>query len=147
MTDPQRLIEARKYLRHSMDAPLSCAVRSEGVETTAGLVDISDGGASISSKAKYRKGQSIELRFPVFKDCSVVPGTIAWDRTDKDSPENHRYGIKFKDDTDKAMLRMVEMICHIMTFRAMQEHLTGKSIPADDAAREWLSKYADTFPE
>ncbi len=147
MKDPQRLIEARKYLRHSMDAPLSCTVRASDAEETVGLLDISDGGASFSSKTQYSQGSAIELRFPAFKDFSVIPGTIAWTSPDKDVPGSHRYGIKFADDTDKAMLRLVEMICHIMTFRAMQEHLTGKSMSADDAAREWLSTYADTFPE
>lgn len=147
MKESPRLTEARKYLRHSMAAPLSCAVRAANAEEVVGLLDISDGGACFSSTKSYAKGQAIELRFPVFKDCSVIPGAIAWTRPDKDVPGSHRYGIKFADETDKAMLRLVEMICHIMTYRAMQEHLTGKTMSADDAARDWLSKYADTFPE
>ena len=147
MKSSPRLIEARKYLRHNMDAPLSCAVRAQGVEEVLGLLDISDGGACFSSKTKYSKGQAVEMRFPVFKDSPVIPGTVAWTRTEKDAPDAHRFGIKFADETDKTMLRLVEMICHIMTFRAMQEHLTGKTMSADDAAREWLKTYADTFPE
>jgi hypothetical protein len=54
--------------------------------------------------------------------------------------------MKYADGRDKKVLRLVEQICHIMSYRVMQEHLTGKVMSADEAAREWISKYAESYP-
>jgi hypothetical protein len=147
MPDEVRLSETRKYIRHSMDVPFRCVVRVGDREETLGLKDISDGGASFASTARHAPGQAIELAFPTFPDRPVLAGTIAWTRADPDTPGLHRYGVKFDDEKDKKTLRLVEMICHIMTYRAVQEHITGKALSADEATSEWLAKYADTFPE
>jgi hypothetical protein len=130
-----------------MDVPFRCVVHIRDRVESLGLRDISDGGASFASTIKHEPGQAVELAFPTFPDRPVLAGTIAWTKADPDTPGLHRYGVKFDDEKDKKTLRLVEMICHIMTYRAVQEHLTGKAISADDAAREWIEKYAESFPE
>jgi hypothetical protein len=147
MTDEVRISETRKYLRHSMDVPFQCMVRVQGTEENLGLRDISDGGACFSSTTQYAEGQAVEILFPLFPDGPVLPGTIAGTRPDQATPGSFLHGVKFADEKDKKMLRLVEMICHIMTYRAMQEHITGKPLSADAAAKEWLAKYAESFPE
>jgi hypothetical protein len=142
-----RVVDTRQFLRHPMDVPLRCVIRTQADEITGGVRDISDGGAAFFASKKFRKGLAVELSFPVFKDGPAISGKIVWSMADKDSPGSHINGVKFADNRDKKMLRLVEQICHIMSYRVMQEHLTGKTMSADEAAREWLGKYADTFPE
>ena len=145
--EEERSAETRKYIRHNMEVPLHCIVRTGTAEETVGLRDISDGGASYFSPTKYERGQAIEMRVPVFPEGPRLPGNIAWAKPDPETPGAFIYGVKFADEKDKKMLRLVEMICHVMTYRAMQEHLTGHSVSADDAAREWLTEYGESFPE
>ncbi|MFH0909699.1 MAG: PilZ domain-containing protein [bacterium] len=142
-----RLVDTRQFLRHPLDVPLRCVIRVQADEETGGIRDISDGGAAFFSPKKYRKGQGVDMTFPVFADCPVLHGNIVWSMTNKDAPGSHINGVKFADNRDKQMLRLVEQICHIMSYRVMQEHLTGKAMSADEAAREWMSKYAESFPE
>ena len=142
-----RVVDTRQFLRHPLDAPLRCVVSVESEEETCGIRDISDGGAAFFAVKKYRKTQSVEMTFPVFKNCPVLRGKIIWSMPDKDAPGSHINGIKFADNRDKAMLRLIEQICHIMSYRVMQEHLTGKTMSADDAAREWINKYSESFPD
>ena len=140
-----RVVDTRQFLRHPLDVPLRCVVRVQSEEEIGGIRDISDGGAAFYSPKKYRKGQAVEMTFPVFKNCPVLRGKIVWSLPDKDSPGSYLNGIRFGDNRDKLMLRLVEQICHIMSYRVMQEHLTGKVMSADEAAREWISKYSDSF--
>lgn len=142
-----RVVDTRQFLRHPLDAPLRCVIRILSEEDICGIRDISDGGAAFFSEKKYRKGQSVEMTFPVFKKCPVLRGRIVWAMPDKDSPGAFINGVKFADNRDKTMLRLIEQICHIMSYRVMQEHLTGKTMSADDAAREWINKYSEGFPE
>jgi hypothetical protein len=141
-----RVVDTRQFLRHPLDVPLRCTIKSATDEDNAGLRNISDGGAAFFSQKKYRKGQSVELSFPVFKSTPVIRGKVIWTMTDKDSPGQFVNGLKYADGRDRKVLRLVEQICHIMSYRVMQEHLTGKVMSADEAAREWISKYADSFP-
>jgi hypothetical protein len=142
-----RVVDTRQFLRHPLDVPLRCAVKTQADTDAAGLRNISDGGAAFFSSRKYRKGQAVEMTFPIFKQCPVIKGKIIWSMADKEAPGQYINGLKYADPRDKKVNRIVEQICHIMSYRVMQEHLTGKVLSADEAAKEWISKYADSFPD
>lgn len=142
-----RVVDTRQFLRHPLDVPLRCKIVTTAGDENAGLRNISDGGAAFFSTRKYRKGQAVEMTFPVFKNCPVIRGKIVWSQPDKDTPGHHVNGIRYADARDKKVNRIIEQICHIMSYRVMQEHLTGKVLSAEEAAKEWIAKYADSFPE
>jgi hypothetical protein len=141
-----RVVDTRQFLRHPLDVPLRCTVKSVAEQDAAGLRNISDGGAAFYSSHKYRKGQAVEMTFPVFKTCPIIRGKIIWAMPDKDVPGQFINGLKYADARDRKLIRLVEQICHIMSYRVMQEHLTGKVLSAEEAAKEWIGKYADSFP-
>jgi len=41
---------------------------------------------------------------------------------------------------------MIEQICHIRQYRAEVLATEGRQLDGDQAAREWIQKFADDFP-
>lgn len=44
-------------------------------------------------------------------------------------------------------MRMIEQICHIEHYRKEVERQEGRRLSSQDAADEWISRYAGDFPE
>src|SRR5262245_38995690 len=99
-----RVVDTRQFLRHPLDVPLRCVVKTPGEEETAGLRNISDGGAAFFSQRKYRKGQAVEMTFPIFKECPIIKGKIIWCMPDKDAPGQYVNGLKYSDARDRKVI-------------------------------------------
>ncbi|MEQ8937648.1 MAG: PilZ domain-containing protein, partial [Gammaproteobacteria bacterium] len=44
------------------------------------------------------------------------------------------------------LLRMVEQLCHIEHYRNEIARVEGRELSSEQAAQEWISKYAESFP-
>ena len=54
--------------------------------------------------------------------------------------------ILHKPNGKNILLRMVEQICHIEHYRNELLQTEGREISSEVAAKEWIEKYAHTFP-
>jgi hypothetical protein len=43
--------------------------------------------------------------------------------------------------------RMVEQVCHIENYKKVVYQAEGRLLTAEEAAMEWISKYASQFPD
>ena len=53
----------------------------------------------------------------------------------------------FLDAEDAFRARMVEQLCHIEDYRRSVHRTEGRDIGIDEAAVEWIDKFAAEFPE
>ncbi len=58
----------------------------------------------------------------------------------------HEVGIEFEKSRDFFRMRMIEQICHIEHYRGEVLRTQDRELSAQEAAAEWISKYADDFP-
>jgi hypothetical protein len=56
-------------------------------------------------------------------------------------------GVAFLNAEDAYRARMVEQICHIESFRRKLISNEGRTLTPEAAAREWIARYADSFPD
>lgn len=131
----------RAYIRHPSEFPIELGT-SEQNEVEERMSDVSVGGLSCHSRDELSQGQKVTIRIPTVEPAFEAEGRVVWCRPDKD---RYRVGIAFSDAALAFSARMVEQVCHIERYRT---HLVaeGKDASLEDAASEWIEKYASRFP-
>jgi uncharacterized Zn finger protein len=54
-------------------------------------------------------------------------------------------GVVFTESSDIFRVRMIEQICHIEHYKAKVLATEGRRLDGEQAAREWIHKFADGF--
>ena len=134
----------RSFIRHPSDIPIEYHMDVEG--SGAGqecLHDIGHGGLSFSSSRELAVGASITIRISQLQPAFEVEGQVAWCRPEGDG---FTIGVSFLQAGDRFRVRMVEQVCHIEHYKSEVLATQGRSISGEQAAREWISRYAESFP-
>ena len=137
----------RKYIRHPSDVPIQVAsdwTELEFDETgEQTLTNVSLGGLSFISPDPLEVLHRVRICFPILNQDSFFIGNVAWCEK---SDEGYEIGLEFESSKDIFRLRMIEQICHIEHYRTQVAELEGRNLSTQEAAREWISKYASDFP-
>jgi hypothetical protein len=56
-------------------------------------------------------------------------------------------GVKFEDKDTEFAVRLVEQACYIEEYRRNMAAKEGRQLTEEEAAREWIEKFASAFPE
>lgn len=138
----------RRYIRHPSGVPIQFSVRKLGNEhrdsyPALALRDVSEGGLCFSSQYPVEPGSTITIRIPVESPPFRAQGVVAWCH-----PENGSYaiGVQFDDSVTRFSVRMVEQVCHIEHYRADVRATEGRKLSSEEAAREWIDRFAREFP-
>jgi hypothetical protein len=132
----------RRFVRHTADVPIEISAVEDAPRMMHG-VNVSIGGLSFVSTENFPLGTVIHVRIP-----SVTPPFDARARVVWIMPEGDEYcvGVEFLDEADSFRVRMVEQVCAIDEFKRRLEQEEGRSVTRDEAAREWIRRYAGRFP-
>lgn len=135
----------RSYIRHPSDIP----IQIDGVDTSQdnlqqNLANVSQGGLAFESASRIEAGKVISLRITLVKPEFVMQGVV----THCSQEEDHFViGIEFLHPDDRYVARMVEQICHIEHYRKEVAQREGRRLTGEQAAIEWIAKYAASFPQ
>ncbi|MEX1199074.1 MAG: PilZ domain-containing protein [Pseudohongiellaceae bacterium] len=135
----------RRYIRHPSDIPISFSVGSASDSAEAPrLRNVGLGGLCFSSDIPWQSGAPIHIEIPVSDEDFVADGVVVWCRK-----EGGRYcvGVDFRDQSTQFSIRMVEQLCHIEHYRAEVLRAEGRALTSEEAAKEWIKKYAANFPD
>lgn len=141
------VLRMRRYIRHPACVPLKFVVedveKKEEADQAFALRDVSEGGLCFSSDHPVSPGSNITIEIPVESPPFRASGVVAWCR-----PEDQHYavGVQFSDDVTRFSVRMVEQICHIERYRSAVKEIEGRQLTSEEAAREWIERYAGEFP-
>lgn len=141
----------RKYIRHPADVPIQVSLELVGDDTDDSadetLTNLSLGGLSFISGKPLEILATVRVSIPVLEQEqeqeSYLTGKVVWCEKSGDGFE---IGLQFEGKSDLYRLRMIEQICHIEHYRKQIKLAEGREISPEEAAREWISKYADEFP-
>ncbi|WNO09838.1 PilZ domain-containing protein [Teredinibacter sp. KSP-S5-2] len=132
----------RRYIRHPSGIPIRyCLEESEGKAER--LKDVSRGGLCFNSECPLRAGAHIRIEIPVDTSDYRADGQVAWCHQEGD---HYAVGVKFEDTSTQYSVRMVEQVCHIEDYRVNVLQHEGRDLTSEEAAREWVAKYAADFP-
>ena len=137
----------RKFIRHPADVPIQVTldwVEDENDETIdQTITNVSLGGLAFMSQTPLEVLQRVRICIPFLRQDNHLVGNVVWCEK---SASGYEVGIEFEKSRDVFRLRMIEQICHIEHYRKEVERLEGRELSAQEAAGEWISKFAGDFP-
>lgn len=134
----------RQYIRHPVDVPIEIRTSQRAPVAELQVSDISVGGLAVRSDEPMPAGSLIEIRIPYVQPAFEARARVAWCHPGRDG--GHELGVAFLDAEDAFLARMVEQVCYIEDYRASVAREEGRSLSSEDAAREWIAKFAASFP-
>lgn len=132
----------RRFIRHPSDIPISYTIGACS-EHHDRLRDVGVGGLCFSSNHPIPIGSDIEVSISLRQMPYRAKGVVVWSRPEGDF---YSVGVEFCDSHTKFGVRMVEQLCHIEHYRALVESSQGRRLNSEEAAKEWVEKYAAEFP-
>jgi hypothetical protein len=133
----------RKYIRHPTEIPIECSISETTRPKKRPLNNISTGGLCFRSDNSLKNGTEVMIHIPFIKPKFMVQGMVIWCHRKND---NYDVGVKFMDPASEFRVRNVEQVCYIEQYRREELQKKGRRISAEEAAREWVAKYARDFP-
>lgn len=107
------------------------------------LDNVSLGGLAFESPRAIRVGEEVSIRFPLLDDQQCLNGQVVWNR---EIDQGFEIGLQFDDPQALFACRMIEQICHIHHYRDQVEQQEGRKLTREQAASEWINRYAGDFP-
>lgn len=113
----------------------------ESIDQT--ITNVGLGGLAFASQKPLEVLQRVRICIPLLQQDNYLVGNVVWCEK---SGKSYEIGIEFEKTRDAFRIRMIEQICHIEHYRKEVERLEGRELSAQEAAGEWISKYAGDFP-
>jgi hypothetical protein len=133
----------RQFMRHPANITIEVSAGFQLDHAVRQSHNVGLGGLAFQSDRPLARGSIIELRIPLVSPAFETRARVVWCRA---SDQGYDLGVEFLDATDAFRARMVEQICHIEDYRNGVYRTEGRELTAEQAAREWIGKYASQFP-
>lgn len=136
----------RNFIRHASDILINVNIDSKKTSIVEKTVNISNGGILFLSDFAIDTGSYVSISMPDICPTITLQGEVAWCKKEHNS-QQYNIGIQFSNETESFNARMVEQICYIESYKKYILEKEGRKLSSDDAANEWINKYADKFPD
>lgn len=152
---PEKESAMRKFIRHPSDIPIDFQIDENEAPRPLLTKDISVGGLCFTTDKPVSVGKKIHIHIPdvlqgplnekdlMDGNAFDADGIVAWCRRESSS---YAVGVRFDDQSIHFGLRMVEQICHIEHYRYDVLQGEGRELSSEEAAKEWVERYAAKFP-
>lgn len=132
----------RRYIRHPSSMPIDYHLNG-GWSGSQRLRNVSAGGVRFAAGHAMEQGVPIRVTIHMGERDFEAAGEVVWcHRMDG----HHEIGMRFRDAASMPMVRMVEQLCHIEQYRQQVWHTEGRELSSEQAASEWITRYATDFP-
>ena len=133
----------RTYIRHPADIPVQVEIKSQPAQAQRRVSNVSYGGLAFLADGCMDRGTQIRIRIEVVDPAFEAEGIVTYCRQ---KGRHYMIGVEFIHRDDLYIARMVEQICHIQHYKQRVAIHEGRRLSAQEAAVEWISKFAGNFP-
>lgn len=137
-------VAMREYIRHPADIPIEFQQDSPSLSHNETLANISKGGLAFHAHTALAVGAVITIRIVLQQPAYQARARVAWCRP---SGAGFDIGAELLDQDDVFRSRMVEQLCYIEHYKQMVLRTQGRQLSGQQAALEWISKFAAQFPQ
>jgi len=134
----------REFIRHPADIPIEFRQINTPHEQRETLSNISQGGLAFHTKEALVVGTQIMIRIPLRQPAYEARARVAWCQA---LDGKFEVGVELLDPGDGFRSRMVEQICHIEHYKQEVLRTEGRQLSGQEAAMEWIGKFASTFSQ
>jgi hypothetical protein len=142
--DTQEDFKKRTSPRHAAGIPIEISMSEIAANEKEYLINISRGGLCFRSTTAVPSGAPIHIKVPLIRPVFETAAHVAWCRQ---KGAEFEVGVSFENQGDPLKIRMVEQICDIEEYKKYLADKEGRVLTSEEAALEWIKKYASTFSE
>nr|WP_067295999.1 PilZ domain-containing protein [Marinobacterium profundum] len=132
---------SRHYIRHPSEIPIQIVLG--GQPHAHRMSNVSLGGLCIHTHHCLPNNTEIIIRIPLLMPEFSATGRVCW--CHYQAQEDALLGICFSDEETAFAVRMVEQVCHIESYRQQTARKKGINYSSEEAAAEWIARYAHHF--
>lgn len=132
----------RSFFRHPTDIPLEVQPERQPAEQPT-LRNVSHGGLCFRYSEPLVPGATVRVRIAVVSPPFEAPSRVVWCQSEGDA---YQVGVEFLDRQDLYRARMIEQVCAIERYRHDEREKRGRRLSSHEAAAEWISRFARSFP-
>ncbi|MFA6600192.1 MAG: PilZ domain-containing protein [Candidatus Omnitrophota bacterium] len=137
-------LEQRRFYRHPLTKPIQYqAYQARSADRTS-TVDVSEGGMCFLAGQPLAKGTKLHLKIPVGDQVFELQAQVAYCNQD-DRVSMFRTGVAFLDAESAFRAKLAEEMIQINVYREKVSRELGREVSEEEAAREWIEKYAKNF--
>ena len=138
----------REFIRHPTDIPIEHELCDVGDYRKEYLKEVSHGGLSFRSSFFIEPGSIIRINISVHKPPFSADGIVVWCLKNEEYEDGlYDVGVEFNEKKTEYTLRMVEQVCYIEHYKKEILHEDRRKLTGEEAAIEWINKYAKNFTE
>jgi hypothetical protein len=141
---PKDTKSMRKYIRHPATIPIFYDQIDIAAKRKDRLKDISLGGLCFQSKRQITPGTVLLIHIPLATPVFQERAMVVWCRS---IDPHYEIGVRFMAEESSFRVRMVEQVCYIEKYKQDMREIEGRELSAEQAAMEWIRKYARNFPQ
>ncbi len=130
-------------MRHPSNIPIEVSEGSQPELAQHAMHDVSLGGLSFDTGTRLEVGCLVDVRITFVRPIFSTQARVVWC---SQVAQHYEIGVEFLESADAFRARMVEQVCHIEHYRQAVLSREGRAMSSEDAAMEWISLYAATFP-
>jgi len=135
----------RDFIRHPAQVPIDIDVDdAEPDFIDSRLVNISAGGLSFVVPQSLPVGARLTISLPELWPNYQARGNVVWCRQVNG---HYEAGLHFSEADEAFKARMVAQFCQIEDYRRSMQLNEGRQLSSEEAAREWIGRYAEEFAE
>ncbi len=133
----------RRYIRHPSRMPIRFNLNGDLPRRDEYMRNVGEGGLCFATLVALDPGLPIRLVIPVFGQPFEIDGAVVWCRV---AGRAYEVGVAFLTPQDQFCVRMLEQLCYIEDYRTQVEREEGRTLSSEQAAAEWVERFADKFP-
>ncbi len=135
----------RQFIRHPVRIPIEVSAPGHVfMQDETHSSDLGSGGLAFLSQLEIEPGTFIQISIPHVKPKFETEAKVVWCRRRGHGSE---LGVEFLNSEDAFKARMVEQVCHIENYKNRVVAREGRNLSLQEAALEWVSKYAADFTQ
>lgn len=134
----------RQFIRHPVSIPIEVRAGEHAGGELHHAGNLGLGGLEFNSDSEIELGSLVEVRIPIIEPAFATCGRVAWCHR---MGNTFQLGVQFLDVDEAYRTRMVEQVCHIEEYRRSVQRIEGRELSAEEAAFEWIHRFAAQFPE
>jgi len=138
-------MNTRAFIRHPAGIPIDYSLTDEPVYHHDSVSNVSIGGLCFSATHPIEKDQWLHLHIPINSEHFEIDAQVKWCHGDHSN--HYEIGVQFCNYSQAFSARMVEQVCHIEQYKTYVLATQGRVLSHDQAAAEWIEKYAEGFPD
>ncbi|HEY3300355.1 MAG TPA: PilZ domain-containing protein [Methylophilaceae bacterium] len=133
----------RRFIRHPVNVPIEVSAGQASLIDCAHTSDIGLGGLAFHCDKKLQPGTMVHIKIPYIYPTFESDAKVIWCRELRHGTD---LAVEFLSEDDAFKARMIEQICYIENYRHAAKSDENRMLTFEEAAMEWIDKYAADFP-